>query len=86
MWMAANNIQLLQHPPYSSDLTPADFFLFRRVKEELAGIQLSPETIKKAWEGVVRGIAVEEFAIAFRWWLDRCNKCIPVNMGYVEKS
>jgi hypothetical protein len=56
------------------------------VKEELAGIQLSLETIKKAWEGVVRGIAVETFAVAFRRWLDRCNKCIRVNMGYVEKS
>jgi hypothetical protein len=37
MQMAAYNIQLLQHPPYSSDLAPADF-LFRRVKEEVAGI------------------------------------------------
>ncbi len=35
-WFAANSIQLLSHPPYSPDLAPADFFLFRRVKEELA--------------------------------------------------
>jgi histone-lysine N-methyltransferase SETMAR len=83
----ANNIQLLQHPPYSPELTPADFFLFRRVKEELAGVRLSPETIKKAWEGVMRGIAMEEFAVAFRRWLDHCsNKCIRINGGYVEKS
>jgi histone-lysine N-methyltransferase SETMAR len=75
-WLAANSIQLLQHPPYSPNLTPADFFLFRRVKEELAGIRLSPETIKKAWEGVVRDIAMEEFAVAFRRWLDHCNGCV----------
>jgi histone-lysine N-methyltransferase SETMAR len=86
MWLAANNIQLLQHLPYSPDLTPADFFLFRRVKEELAGIQLSPATIKEAWEGVVLGITMKEFAVAFRQYLDHCNKCIRVNMGYVEKS
>jgi histone-lysine N-methyltransferase SETMAR len=85
-WLAANNIQLLQHPPYSPDLAPADFFLFRRVKEELAGVRLTPETIKTAWEGVVRGIAAEEFAVAFRRWFDRCNKCIRINGGYVEKS
>jgi hypothetical protein len=48
--------------------------LFRRVKEELAGVRLTPETIKTAWEGVVRGIAAEEFAVAFRRWFDRCNK------------
>jgi hypothetical protein len=81
--MAANSIQLLQHPPYSSDLAPADF-LFRRVKEELAGIWLTAETIKKTWESVVQNIAVEEFAIAFRQWLDRCNKCIRINAEYVE--
>jgi hypothetical protein len=51
--MAANNIQLLQQPPYSSDLAPAAFFLFRRVKEELADVRLTPEAMKKAWEGVV---------------------------------
>jgi histone-lysine N-methyltransferase SETMAR len=85
-WLAANNIQLLQHPPYSPDLAPADFFLFKRVKEELAGVRLSPETIKKAWEWVVRGIAVEELAVAFRRWLDCCDMCIRINAGYVEKS
>jgi histone-lysine N-methyltransferase SETMAR len=25
-WLASNNIQLLQHPPYSLDLAPVDFF------------------------------------------------------------
>jgi histone-lysine N-methyltransferase SETMAR len=85
-WIAANNVQVLEHPPYSPDLAPADFFLFRRVKEELAGKRLTPETLKKTWDGVTRSIGVDEFAAAFRRWLDRCNKCIRLNGGYVEKS
>jgi hypothetical protein len=72
--------------PYSPDLAPADFFLFRRVKEELAGIRLTPESLKKSWEGVLRTIGADEFAAAFRRWVDRCNKCVRVNGGYVEKS
>jgi hypothetical protein len=76
----------LEHPPYSPDLAPADFFLFRRVKEELAGKRLTPETLKKTWDGVTRSIGVDEFAAAFRRWLDRCNKCIRLNGGYIEKS
>jgi hypothetical protein len=28
-------------PPYSPDLVPADFFMFKKVKEELAGLHLS---------------------------------------------
>jgi hypothetical protein len=49
------------------------------VKEELAGIRLTPETLKKTWDGVTRSIGVDEFAAAFRRWLDRCNKCICLN-------
>ena len=30
-WFTANAIQRLEHPPYSPDLAPADFFLFPRV-------------------------------------------------------
>jgi len=85
-WYAANAIQLIPHPPYSPDLAPADFFLFRRVKEELAGFTLSRETIKKAWEGVIRTIAIEDCAAAFRAWYDRSQKCIRIGGDFVEKN
>jgi hypothetical protein len=55
-WLAANQVQVLEHHPYSQDLALADFFLFRRVKEELAGVWLTPESLKKSWEGVLRTI------------------------------
>ncbi len=53
-----------------------DFFLFRKVKEELAGFHLTQEILKDAWEGVGRTNAVRDFAIAFRRQFDRCEKCI----------
>ena len=31
--LAANAAQMLQHPPYSPDLMPADYFLLKMVKE-----------------------------------------------------
>ena len=85
-WLAAKKIQLLPHPPYSPDLAPADFFLFRRVKEELAGLHLTQESLKTAWEGVTRTIAEDEFAAAFRRWYERSEKCVRIQGGYVEKS
>jgi histone-lysine N-methyltransferase SETMAR len=85
-WLAANKIQVLEQPPYPPDLAPADYFLFRRVKEELAGLRLTPESLKNTREGVVRSIGVDKFAAAFRHWLDRFNKCIRLNGGYIEKS
>ena len=31
-------IPVLEHPPYSSDVAPCDFFLFPKIKSELKGI------------------------------------------------
>jgi histone-lysine N-methyltransferase SETMAR len=46
-WLAAHGVQVIRHPPYSPDLAPADFFLFRGVKEKLTGLTLDQNTIKK---------------------------------------
>jgi hypothetical protein len=45
-FLAKKRFKLLSHPPYSSDLAPADYVLFPRLKKELAG----------------RGVNREEFA------------------------
>ncbi len=85
-WLVAHDVQVLRHLPYSPDLAPADFFFFRCVKEELAGVTLDQSTLKKEWEGVMRSISAEEFATAFRLWFKRCQKCIEIGSGYVKKS
>jgi hypothetical protein len=76
----------LEHPPYSLDLAPADFFLFRKVKEALAGITLDQESLKNTWEGVVRNITTDDFATAFRQWFERAEKCVRIGRNFVEKS
>jgi transposase len=35
--LATKRITVLEHPPYSPDLAPSDFFLFPKVKEILKG-------------------------------------------------
>jgi hypothetical protein len=81
MWMTANKIQLLQHPPYLLDLAPEAYFFFWGVKEMLAGTVLTLESLKKIWEGVSRNIGIDQFSTAFRRYLDCCNKCIWLNNG-----
>jgi histone-lysine N-methyltransferase SETMAR len=87
-WLAARDIKLIEHPPYSPDLVPADYFLFPRVKRELAGLTLTQDTFKKEWEGAVRSITAKsaDFVEAFRRWFQRHEKCISIGGGYVEKS
>jgi transposase len=36
-FIAKNNITTLENPPYHSDLAPADFYLFARLKSALKG-------------------------------------------------
>lgn len=85
-WFAAHSIPLLEHPPYSPDLAPADFFLFPKVKEMLAGHTLTAGGVKTAWEGVTRTIAKEDYATAFRRWYERAEKCVEIGGEYIEKN
>jgi hypothetical protein len=64
-WLAAKQIQLLPHHSYSPDLALVDFFLFRKVKKQLACLYLTQESLKSAWEGVTHTIAKDKFATAF---------------------
>jgi histone-lysine N-methyltransferase SETMAR len=84
-YLTAKGIKTIPHPPYSPDLAPADFFLFPKLKSELAGISLAQDTFKTTWEGVVRSITKDEFAAAFQRWMERCEKCVRIGGRYVEK-
>ncbi|CAH2006364.1 unnamed protein product [Acanthoscelides obtectus] len=53
-YLTEENVELLDHPPYSSDLSPNDFFTFPKIKNRLRGQRFqSPEeavdTFKNAW-------------------------------------
>jgi hypothetical protein len=83
---AAKGIHVLEHPPYWPDLAPADFSLFGRVKEALAGIMLDQESLKNAWEGITRIITTGDYTTAFRRWFEQTEKCFRIGGDFVEKS
>jgi histone-lysine N-methyltransferase SETMAR len=60
-WLAARQVHLIEHTPYSPDLVPSDFFLFHNLKIRLAGLTLTQQTLKNCWEG-----AKEDFPTAFQ--------------------
>jgi hypothetical protein len=64
-----------------------DFFLFWKVKEQLAGLHLIQESLKSPWEGVMHTITKDEFATAFRRKYECSEKCIWGIQGkYLKKS
>jgi hypothetical protein len=85
-WMAAKQFKVIEHPPYSPDLALANFFLFPKVKRELAGLTLTKETFKKEREGAAKTLKAADFATALRHWFERCEKCINIAGFYSEKS
>jgi hypothetical protein len=50
-------------------LSPAGIFQIPKVKEQLSDITLTLGTFKSKLERAIRTIAIEEFAAAYRQWL-----------------
>jgi hypothetical protein len=55
------------------------------VKAELASISMPQETFQKKWDGVLRSIAKDDLAAAFRRWKERREKCVRIGDGEIEK-
>jgi hypothetical protein len=60
---------VLPHHSNSLDLLPAYFFQILKVKEQLSEITLIQGPFKSKLERAIRTIAIEEFAAAYRRWL-----------------
>lgn len=76
----------IDHPPYSPDLAPSDYFLFRNLKKDLRGIKFETEEEMKA--AVMDHFADKEenyFFEGLKKLKDRSSKCIDVGGDYVEK-
>jgi hypothetical protein len=66
-------------------MVPADYFLFPRVKTELAVISLMQESFKETLDGVTRTIAKDDFTAAFRRWKEGNEKCDRIGNDNVKK-
>ena len=78
-------VKTVPHPPYSVDLAPCDFWLFRKLKGNLRGCCY--ETIEESKEAVTKVIDMliqEDFHGAFQKLLERYNKCIAAGGDYFE--
>lgn len=85
-FLAARNVRMLEHAPYSPDLAPADFFYLPKVKEMLVGQTLTNETFQTQWERVAKTLSKDDFAAPLERFLEWSCKCIDICGDYVEKS
>jgi hypothetical protein len=78
-------VTVLDHPLYSPDLAPADYFLFPKVKFHLKGRFFdSISDIQKVVTITFNTIAKDDFYKGIQKLYDRANLCVQLEGMYVE--
>jgi len=76
-------ITIIDHPPYSPDLAPCDFWLFSILKQSL-DTHRCVESLKKQITEVLESIPKEEYLKTFQKYLERMQLCIDNHGEYFE--
>jgi len=82
-FLAKNNVTALEHPPYSTDLTPAVFYLFLQLKSALKGwaFYYATDIVKNSTEELKR-LSQNDFQECFQHLYSRWQKCIIAQGDY----
>lgn len=78
--------EVLDHAPYSPDLAPSDFHLFRYLKHHLGGQRFNDDNeVKAAVNSWLSEQAAEFFEEGIKNLVVRCDKCLNKQGNYIEK-
>ena len=84
-FLASEKVKVLNHPPYSSDLSPCDFIVFPRLTKTLSGNKCtSRSSLGSAIYQCLQQIPKEDYLSAFRDWVKRLQKCVSEKGEYFE--
>ena len=76
---------VLDHPPYSPDLAPADYFLFPKVKSNLKGRHFdSISDIQIAVTSTLNTIVKDDFYKGIQRLYDHANLCVQLQGIYIK--
>lgn len=86
---AIHNLQyeVLRHPPYSSDLMPSDYFLFRVLKDYLRGRHYNDRSsLGSSIHQCLNSVSKDDFTTAIQKLPERWQRCISAEGRYFEKE
>jgi hypothetical protein len=76
---------VLEHPAYSPDVTPSDFFLFSKIKEILKGRYFDDiDDIRSNTTAALKAIPQNQFQNCFEGWTRCWYRCIASQGEYFE--
>ena len=85
-FLATKQITVLEHPTYSPDLAPTDFFLFPKIKV-LKGRHFDDiDDIRSNTTGALRAIPQNQFQNYFEGWTRRWYRCIASQGGTLKAT
>jgi len=77
----------MDHPPYSPDLAPCDFWLFPKLKNALKGQRFADlSDIQRNERTLLWGIPENDFQGCFRQWHHCLPNCIASQGEYFEDN
>jgi len=84
-YLAKNNIPVMEHPPYSPDLAPCDFFLFPKIKSALKGTRFeSVDAVKAKATQLLNSITQDDLQHCFQQWKICMERCRDRGGDYIE--
>jgi hypothetical protein len=84
-FLAMNCITKMDHPLYSPDLGPCDFWLFQNLKNALKGQRFAElSDIQNNVKRLQQGMSENDFQDYFRQWHHPLTKCIASLGEYFE--
>jgi transposase len=84
-FLASKQINVLEHPPYSLDPSPSDFFLLSKIKEILKERHFDDiDDIRSNTTAAVKGIPQNHFQNCFDRWTRCWHQCIASQTEYFE--
>lgn len=86
-YLKQEKVEILDHPPYSPDLSPNDFFTFPKIKKSLRGQRFqSGEEAVDAFKSAILNTPTLEWNKCYNNWFERMEKCIKLRGEYFEKQ
>ncbi|GFT43423.1 putative transposase [Trichonephila clavipes] len=84
-FLVSKNIPDAPQPPYSTNLSPCDFFLFPKLKNHLKGRHFGTlENIQTAVTNQLKAIPISEFYQCYEEWKKRLQRYVASEGGYFE--
>ncbi len=78
-------IEVLPHPPYSPDLSPTDYHLFKHLDSFLRNKKFDDQrAVENAFEDFVEALDPQFFTAGIEKLVDRWQKCVDAEGNYFD--